>query len=189
MKYYSQRSDVYGSLNLGKSKLTINGYGCLLVSVATLFQRDPVDILKAPGCITDAGLSVLAKMAAFCGGVYKGESDMAPAGWCIAVTDHYKPQGVDTHFFCVNKALGLQIDPLDKNPAPEPLTYKILKYRLFNGAVLGTSAPVPPDWKATAEAWSKANDIVVSGWENPEQPMSQVRVIEALRKYHDRFNS
>ena len=44
-----------------------------------------------------------------------------------------------------------------------------------------------PTWQEQAEQWSKDNEIITSGWETPDAPMSQVRVAASLKKFYDTF--
>lgn len=39
----------------------------------------------------------------------------------------------------------------------------------------------PPTWQDEAQAWAVENKIIVSGWDAPDAPMSQVRVAAAMK--------
>jgi hypothetical protein len=182
---FSQRDPSYDRLFLGKSKLTIHGYGCFLVSIANLYGRHPTELLNVTGGVTSTGLVVSGVLAKYCGGVASSPTKVAPKGWCIAMTDKYKEQGFPTHFFCVNMDTKEQIDPLDFPAQIEPLTYPIVEYRPFTNVKL----PPPLTWQQEAEKWARENGVISGGWDAPDAPMSQVRVAAALKNYHDRFNS
>ena len=142
MHLYSQRDPAYGSRRLGESKLTVHAYGCFLVSIATIYQRDPKELLDVKGAFTNDGLLVSQVLAKHCGGQTRTVSK-PPDGWCIAITDHYKGAGYPTHFFCYNHNTKEQIDPLDFPAKVEPVTYNIIQYREFTNIELDTSTPVP----------------------------------------------
>lgn len=183
MILYSQNDPAYRDVRLGKSKLTIGSHGCFLVALANLFQIHPLELLKIPGAVTPEGLVVSSVIAIACGGKALPPTKVAPKGWCIAVTDHYTSQGFPTHFFdcLVDIDKRLEVDPLDPKPQIESLIYKIVEYRPFEGVKLAQTLT----WQQEAERWSKKNGIVVSGWETPEAPMSQVRVVQAMKNYHE----
>jgi hypothetical protein len=133
---YSQHDPAYDRLLLGKSKLTIHGYGCFLTSIANLYGVHPTELLKVKGGVTDTGLVVSSVLAKYCGGEVLPTTKTAPKGWCIGMTDQYKNQGFPTHFLCVNMDTKQQIDPLDFPCNIEPLTYKIVEFRPFTGVKL-----------------------------------------------------
>jgi hypothetical protein len=143
MQLYSQKDPAYGYQKLGTSKLTVQGYGCFLCSIATLYQRHPEELLQVPGAFVGSGNLVSGVLAKYCGGEAKPATTKPPKGWCIAMTDHYKDAGFPTHFFCVNPDTKEQIDPLDFPAKVEPLGYRIVQYRPFTNTVLDTSKPVP----------------------------------------------
>lgn len=143
MELYSQKDPAYGHRKLGKSKLTVSGFGCFVCSIATLYQRHPEELLAVTGGIQNDGNLISDVLARACGGRALPGTTKPPTGWCIAKTDHYASAGYPTHFFCVNPQTREQIDPLDLPAKVEPLTYRILEYRPFTNTVLDTSAPVP----------------------------------------------
>jgi len=130
------------SHKLGHSNLTVNGYGCFLCSIATLYQNSPIELLGVPGGFTDAGTLVSGELAKHCGGIAMPKTTEAPVGWCIAMTDHYASQGFPTHYFCVNMQTHEQIDPLKFPGAIEPLTFSIKEFRQFTNTMLETNKPV-----------------------------------------------
>lgn len=186
MIYLSQNDPAYRSLKLGKSKLSVSGYGCFATSLGTLFQKTLAEIMAILGGITDDGLVVSSVIAKACGGavVPPPVGPNIPKGWCIAVTNKYAPQGFPTHFFCVNMETKQQIDPLDFPAQVEPLTYPIVEFRTFSGVKLVTAQT----WQEEAKRFAQENGIIAD-WSNPDAPMTQVRVAAALKNYHDRFNS
>ncbi len=137
MNLYSQKDPAYSKKHLGKSKLTVHGYGCFVCSIATLYQIDPAELLEVPKAFTKEGLLDSSKLAQFCGGEVTKKL-IAPDGWCIAMTDHYKDQGFETHFFCVNTQTNEMVDPLKFPARIEPISYKIKHYRVFTNTVLDT---------------------------------------------------
>lgn len=151
MESYSQKDPAYGEMKLGKSKLTVHGFGCFVCSLATLFQRHPTAVLRVPGGITDQGLVVSATIAKNFGGTALPATLKAPSGWCIAETGFYADRGYPQHFFCVNKELNLQIDPLDLPAGPEQLSYPIKNYRPFTGVALDPMFP----WTDLAKKYSR----------------------------------
>lgn len=160
----------------------MQGYGCFVCALATIYQKHPKEIMAIPGAITDSGLLVSSLVAQGCGGASLPKTTTPPSGWSIAVTDHYKPNGVDTHFFVVNAEKKLQIDPLDFPAQPEPLRYKIVEYRPFTNIKLNTQT-----WQEEVRAWSEDKGIITQGWETPDAPMSQLRVAASLKNFYDRF--
>lgn len=185
MFYLSQHDPAYKNLKLGKSKLSVSGFGCFACSLGTLFQKTLAEIMAIPGGITDDGLVVSGVIAKACGGSTLPNPPGSPSpGWCIAMTNKYAPQGFPTHFFCVNTKEKLQIDPLDFPAQIEPLTYPIVELRTFTGVKLVTAQT----WQEEAQQFATENGII-SDWSKPNEPMTQVRVAAALKNYHDRFNS
>ena len=176
---YSQRDPSYGQYRLGKSKLTIYGYGCFLVSIASLYQKSPLELLKSSGGVTDGGLVDASRIAKYCGGDALPRTTVPPQGWCIAMTNKYAPD-FPTHFFCVNAQTKQQIDPLDYPAQIEPLSYPIVEYRPFTNVRLQQEST----WEGKAQKWAVENGIIGTGWENPSAPMTQVRVAAALQNLH-----
>lgn len=145
MKLYSQKDPAYGYLKLGTSKLTVNGYGCFLCSIATLYQKPVTDLLNVQGAFVGDGNLVSQVLAKYCGGAaLPPQTTPNPLNqWQIAVTDHYKDAGFSTHFFLYNHQTNEQIDPLDFPAKVEKRTYNIIQYRPFTNPVLDTAQPVP----------------------------------------------
>lgn len=179
---YSQNDPAYRAIRLGASKLLIPGYGCFLMSLANLYQRDPLDLLKVPGGINSSGLLLSSVLAKACGGEALPRTTVPPKGWCIACTNAYAPD-FPTHFFCVNMDTHQQIDPLDYPANIEPLSYTIVEYRPFTNVKLTDTEP----WQKKVEKWSVENGVIGSGWDAPDAPMSQVRIAAALKNFKERF--
>lgn len=139
---FSQHDPAFDRYVLGKTRLTIHGWGCYVVSLANLYQVHPLDILKIPGAVNSDGLVVSEIAAAHFGGKFtKVDPTQPPTGWCIAQTNAFAHLGYPTHFFCVNPQLQLQVDPLDFPAKYEKLTYPIVNYRVFTNTKLDHSIP------------------------------------------------
>lgn len=119
-----------------------------------LGQVDPVSLLKSSN-FANGGLLISSKAAKSAGLEYVGASKK-PIGWCIGVTDHYAPKW-PTHFFVVNEDLQLQIDPLDIDPKPEPLTYDIFEYRIFKGVKLHNA--LQEAIHLTSKSWQMLEEV------------------------------
>lgn len=182
MELFSQRDPAYSHLPMTPSKLPIGGYGCFLCAIGTLYQIHPLTLLKVQGGMRQDGNLVSSILAKSAGGTARQETSSPINGWQIAVTNHYAPQ-FPTHFFCVNPEKNEMIDPLDYPTKVRPLTYKILKYRPFSNILLNTES-----WQEEAESWARKHKIIVTGWDNPEAPMSQVRVAAAIKNFYESFS-
>ena len=180
---YSQKDPAYRDVRLGKTRMTIGTHGCYVCALATLYQVHPLDILKIPGAITNDGLVVSSVVAAHFGGTFQF-SNTAPKGWCVAVTDFYKPQDYPTHFFPFNAEKKTQIDPLDFPAKFEQAAYPITQYRVFTNTKLAGELEQPgpfPDVKAgdsgaTEIAKVKAAGIMggyPDGLFRPDQPCTR----------------
>lgn len=183
MFFLSQNDPAYRTLKLGRSKLTVPGYGCFAVALGTLYQKPLKEILAIPGGITDDGLVVASVIARACGGVAMPATNAVQDGWCIAVTDKYALQGFPTHFFLVNKKANQQIDPLDYPAQVETLSYPIREYRPFTAVKLVDAQT----WQEEAKQWSEENGIIKFTSPNGEAPMTEARVASALKKFKERF--
>lgn len=169
--YYSQKDPKWGRKRLPHSTATMSNYGCYVASIAMLGQVLPTDLLISSNFSTRSdqrGWIYSSRAAKTAGLVYRGGSSKpASKGWCVGVTRHYINSGFPTHFFLVNAELGLQIDPLDKDPKPEPLEYKCFQYRIFdNVKLVSEPAPVKIPIKAVgysmdlnSESWHLAEDV------------------------------
>lgn len=146
MQLYSQRDPSYDRKLLGKSNRTIHSDGCFLVSIATLYQRHPSDLLDTPGAFDGNGNLFSNVLARECGGSASASTNKPPSGWSIAVTDFYATEGFATHFFLVNVDIGMQVDPLDFPAKIEPMDprYKIKQFRPFTNTKLGLAIVQPP---------------------------------------------
>lgn len=138
--FYSQHDPIYEGINLPNTKYSIHGYGCFVMSLATLFQADPLAILEIPGAFDQDGLLRPGVIAEACGGQYIGKtppgSKLKAHGWQIGETDFYKNKGFKSHFFVVNFDTKQQIDPLKFPAVMEPLSYPITTIRVFTGSAL-----------------------------------------------------
>lgn len=194
LTFNSQRDPAVSSLLLGPSKLTVGGYGCFIASLATFFQKSLPELLKVSGAIDANGNTNSSVIAAYCQGKALPPTAVAPKGWCIGVTDKFAPQ-FPTHFLCVNVDTQMQIDPLDLQAKPEPLTYKIIQYRPFTNGKLPNvidPQPVGPFPDVAADRWS-AKDIAaakslgfISGYPDgsfkPAQPMTREEVVSLVMR-------
>lgn len=128
--------------------VTIHQYGCFLISLANLFQAEPLALLKVPFAFDAEGNLDPQVLAKACGGQYMGSrGDQNAPGWQIGVTDKYKSLGYSTHFFCLDIVNKKMIDPLKFPAIIEPLAYNIIQIRQFNGTRLNeqdTSYPIIP---------------------------------------------
>lgn len=187
MNLYSQRDPAYDRKFLGDSKRTIHSDGCFLSSIATLYQRSPVDLLDTPGAFVGDGNLVSPALAKECGGEALAATNTPPKGWCIAVTDFYANKGFATHFFVVNAEKKLQIDPLDFPAQIEPLSYPIKQYRPFTNTRLETAIMMPPIFSDVAPDRFSAAAIklckergIVNGYADgtfkPTQPITREEV-------------
>lgn len=166
MNLYSQRDPAYKNQKLGKSSLNVDGYGCFLCSIATLYQKNPTELLGVAGAFDDQGVLNSGILATFCGGSAGAKTTEAPADWCIAQTDHYASKGFPMHFFCVNAQTKEQIDPLKFPAVIEPLTFNIQSYRPFTNVTLKSDGateqvrPIAPKKAADRVAERKSKRIL-----------------------------
>jgi hypothetical protein len=194
LKFYSQKDPAFSPLNLGPSKLHIGGYGCFLMSLATFFQKSPLELLKIPNGILSSGDLISSVIAKECGGGVLPATTRPPQEWCIGVTDRYKPQ-FPTHFLLVNPKTGQQIDPLDFPAKPEPISYTFTQYRPFTNGKLpnellslaaGPFPDVEPDrWSATDIAEAKSLGIVQGypdGTFKPTQGITREEAVALVMK-------
>ncbi len=188
MNIYSQRDPAYSKVKLATSKLTIGSHGCFIACLATLYQKNPTDIIAIPGAVNSGGYVNSVMVANKYGGEAKKavkpqDAATLPEGWCVAMTDHYKNAGYPTHFFLVNPAKKLQIDPLDYPAQADPLVYPIVEYRPFTKILFTTQQT----WQEDAQEWATNNGII-STWGTADDEIMH-RVAAALKNFHDRFIS
>lgn len=158
-------------MKIANSKLTIGGEGCVVMSMATLFQVDPKIILAIPGAFTSEGLAITGVIAAALGGKALPAQKTPPKGWCMAVTNKYAPQ-FPTHFFPFNADVALRVDPLDFPAEPERNNYGIVEYRPFDGVKFDHTAlkpkgpfpDVPPERGDAAAIARLKNQGIVNGY-------------------------
>lgn len=144
MNFYSQKDPTYKTRTLGKSTLNVEGYGCFLCSIATLYQKSPTELLGVSEAFDADGILNSGILAQSCGGSAGAKVADAPEGWCIAQTDHYASKGFTKHFFCVNVQTKEQIDPLAFPVVIQPLTFAIQSYRPFTNVALKSGAVTEP---------------------------------------------
>lgn len=126
MKLYSQRDPAYSSLKLGST--TVYRDGCVVCSLATLFQVDPTIILEIPKAFNSRGESEIKVIVDHLGGHVRYRGVKKPVGWCLAKTAYYKGVGVPTHFFCYNPQTLECIDPLQNPSFRQTCIYPISEY-------------------------------------------------------------
>lgn len=176
---YSQRDPRWASRTLGKTKLTVGGYGCFFMSLCTIYQADPDEMLKHTELWDRNGNIKSDDFAKLFGGAAVTPQPQPPKGWCIAETSRYAPQS-PTHFFIVNMDARQEIDPLDLPARVESLSYDpktFISYRPFMSAKLA----VTETWQQQAQRWATESGIITQGWDKPDQPMSQVRTAAAMQ--------
>lgn len=181
--FVSQIDPANSPLFLGKSKLRVGTWGCFASSLAMIYQRPLKEILAIPGAFQDDGDLISSVIANHCGGEAMPPTNVAPKGWCIGRTDITKEL---KHFLLVNMDTRQQIDPLDLQPRPEPLTYNITQYRPFTNIKLpsvidvqpvGPFIDIAPD-RPSAKILQEAKDLgIISGYPDgtfrPTQPISR----------------
>ena len=184
MLYYSQNDPRWKNKFLGKTKLTVGGWGCFFCDLCTLYQVDPLEMLKHTELWDNNGNIDSNAFAKLCGGVALPPSKTPVKGISIGITNKYAPQS-PTHFVVVDMDADKEIDPLDFPAVVEKRTYNFYEYRQFTNIKL----VITSTWQEEAQKFAIDNGIITSGWEAPDAPMTQVRVAAALKNYHDRFNS
>lgn len=144
MLTYSQKDEKYRNEKLGNSKLTVGAAGCVVQSLATIFQVDPTVILAMKDCFNAKGEANIGEIVRRLGGKALPRTTKAPKGWCIAITDNYAPTW-PTHFFPVNVDAKKQVDPLDNPAKVEELAgYRITQYLPFEGVKFDHTKVDPP---------------------------------------------
>lgn len=174
MQIYSQTDPKYSGLTLGPTGPTIGKDGCLFMSLCTLYQVDPVQMLKNSGLFDAQGNLYSDYFAKACGGEYLGIVDQSQlaqlaADWCIAMTNYYETSFHTEHFFCFNHRTGEGIDPLKFPAGVEQLIgtrYPIVQVRGFSN-VKFVAPPMPPfpdipanDPNLTEIQWCKDKGII-----------------------------
>lgn len=164
------------------------------MSLATLFQKSPLALLKIQGAILPSGDLISSVIAKECGGEASKPTTNPPQEWCIGITDQYKPQ-FPTHFLLVNPKTGQQIDPLDYPAKPEPISYTFFQYRPFTNGKLpnepltlatGPFPDVEPSrWSAPVIAEAKRLGIVQGypdGTFKPTQGITREEAVALVMK-------
>jgi len=128
---FSQRDPAYSSIKLGPT--TISKDGCVVMSLATLFQVDPTFILSVQGAFNKKGECDIKKVVEFLGGKVDFRGTIPPIGWCMAKTDYYSKVGFPTHFFIYNAQTKQAIDPLQNPTFRQDNIYPITEYLWISG--------------------------------------------------------
>lgn len=132
MTTYSQHAPELRDRTLGKTKLRVSTYGCFFCMLCTIYQVDPLEMLKHTELWDANGNIDSSLFAKLCGGSALPRVTAPPKGWCIGVTNKYAPQ-FPTHFVMVNMEKNQQIDPIDYPAQIETRTYNFFEYRPFSG--------------------------------------------------------
>lgn len=184
MEIYSQVDPRWKDRFMGSSKLRVGTHGCFFCMLCTIYQVDPLIMLRRKELWDKNGNIYSDIFAKICGGERLPTTAVAPKEWCIGVTNKYAPN-FPTHFVLVNPELKQQADPLDSPAQVETQDYSFFEYRRFTNTKFNSTET----WQKQAERWAVDNAIIGSGWDAPDAPMSQVRVAAALKNFHDRFIS
>ena len=138
MNLYSQRDPTYSSLKLGST--TIGKDGCVVMSLATILQVDPLLILNVKGAFNSLGECDIKRVLEYFGAklTYRGRS--RPTGICMAKTAYYKKAGVPTHFFPYIPETNECIDPLQHPTFRGKNMYPISEYLWIDGVKLDFTA-------------------------------------------------
>ena len=131
MKYLSQTDLRWAGEQLGTCLTTIGLNGCALLCVSMLAGKDPLEvneILKnnygySKGCLVNWNKAAILFDLPY--STVRSNPIRYP---CIIETDHYKSVGLRQHFFIMLNQKEM-IDPLDKNPIPRQIYYRIVSYR------------------------------------------------------------
>lgn len=163
MKYYSQKSKLWGINRLGTCSDTLSQSGCVVTSLGMLAEITPDDVnelLKAKKGYVDGCIVNWAVAARLLGLKYSTNTKKPLFYPCIAETDHYKSKGVPQHFFII-LADGRIVDPLDVNPQPKTNPYNIVSYRNIYkennmDTYKGRLSPKGKIYEYSAENWYKS---------------------------------
>lgn len=131
MLLFSQKDPSWKNVKLGK--VTLGSHGCLVCSIANLYQSHPLTLLESKKGIIWNGDADTKVLAVLCGGEALPKVKTPISGWCIAMTKHYAASGYPTHFYCYNHDTQEMIDPLDYPAVRKSNKYKIAEYRPFTG--------------------------------------------------------
>lgn len=134
MILYSQRDIQYSAIPLGIS--TIKKDGCVVMSLSTLFQKTPREILSVPHAFNWKGECDIQKVVEYFGGKITYRGIKKPSGWCLAKTSYYKNAGQPTHYFPYNPDTKEAIDPLQNPAARMQNIYPINEYIWIEGIKL-----------------------------------------------------
>lgn len=107
---------------------TIGSDGCLVCSLATLFQVNPVTIIRNKELFNSLGELSLGEACTYLGGkLRKRTTKLTMNGVVLAKTKHYAPK-FPTHFFLLDTRNDEMIDPLDNPAFRRPNKYKVSEY-------------------------------------------------------------
>lgn len=173
MILYSQRDPAYAKLKLGST--TVGKDGCLVSSIATLFQVDPKVIIALPKVINARGECDIKRCVELLGGKIRYRGTNRPSGWCIAKTKHYAKQGVPTHFFIFNE--GVMIDPLLNPTQRLENIYTISEYIKIDEIKLDFTLP------DLQERLEKAEKALESGRLSGARKNAVIRFIDRAVRY------
>lgn len=129
---YSQKDKRWGATRMGKGKLFIKDYGCLITCLGMLFNQPPgvVNTLLTikKGYTSDSKVIWAVVEDLFT--VKYRHTTKDPKRLCIAETNHYRPKYPQHFVLWVGD--GTIVDPIDLDPAPKINTYLITSYRVLS---------------------------------------------------------
>jgi len=137
MIIYSQVDPKWKDLKIGNTKMTIGSEGCYLTCISMIAGQTPDvvnNILTRHGGYNIQGLILNDRAAQLLKMTYKLHTTpyvVSPSSFpIICETNHYWKLSYPQHFYIlVDKST--RIDPLDKQPKPEPNTYNQVSFREF----------------------------------------------------------
>jgi len=130
MKPFSQKDSRWKDL-LINGKYSLGEFGCVVVSIASILELPPDQVLKTLNtkeCFTNSGLIIWDKAAKELGAIYGGKTMKKQKELCLLETNHFAKRGIPQHF-CVWIGNGNIMDPLDGKIKSNP--YFIVSFRLF----------------------------------------------------------
>jgi hypothetical protein len=127
------------NLRIDHTNLTIANFGCYLLCLSMLTNRDPRDVNKLftdHGGYNNVGLIENDIAYKLVGMTYLGKVDVNPIQLCIGTTNYYanKVQPDARHFF-VMKPDQTIVDPLTGKAGPNKYVNRMVSYRLFRYGV------------------------------------------------------
>ena len=130
MILFSQKDRRWTNRTIGKTKLLLGRFGCLITSIGMLVEKRPDEVndtLTRNNCFSSAGELYCDQAAKVFGREYE-KTLFAPDFACIAETDHFAKEGYLQHFFVYLTGSNIA-DPLDGKIKLNP--YNIVSYRIF----------------------------------------------------------